>query len=624
MSKNLLDCINYPSDLKKLSKDSLSLLSIELREKTIELVSKTGGHLGSSLAVIELTIALHFVFNTPEDILIWDVGHQTYPHKILTGRKDKMYLLRQKDGIAGFTKRSESIYDPFGAGHSSTSISAALGYAMASQLSQKNNKVIAVIGDGAMSAGMAYEALNNVGDLKPENLIIILNDNDMSIANPTGAFSNYLAKLTSSSPFLNFRNKTKEILDFFPDNIKSSFKKAEKTAKRIVQDSFSGNNFFENLDIDYFGPIDGHNVEDLVDILNNLKDSRKPILLHLITKKGKGYSFAENSSDKFHGVSKFDIKTGSQNKKTSAKKSWTKIFSEELLLQAEQDNKIVAITAAMPDGTGLKEFSQKFPENFFDVGIAEQHSVTFAAGLACQGYKPFVVIYSTFLQRAYDQIIHDVAIQNLPVKFAIDRAGLVGADGSTHAGSFDITFLCTLPNFVVMAPSDEQELINMVATATAYNKSPIAFRYPRGECYGLKLKKAEILQIGKAREIVIEKDILILSLGTRLDEIKRTAKKLKENGRNASIIDMRFAKPIDKEIIDKHIKNHSMVVTIEEGSIGGFSAQINDYLNHQGYNKDIIIKNIFLPDIFQNQATQEEMYEQAEMNWKNIYLKIIN
>ena len=516
MSKNLLDSINYPSDLKKLSKDSLSLLSTELREKTIDLVSKTGGHLGSSLAVIELTIALHFVFNTPEDILIWDVGHQTYPHKILTGRKDKMHLLRQKDGIAGFTKRSESIYDPFGAGHSSTSISAALGYAMASQLSQKNNKVIAVIGDGAMSAGMAYEALNNVGDLKPENLIIILNDNDMSIANPTGAFSNYLAKLTSSSPFLNFRNKTKEILDFFPDNIKSSLKKAEKTAKRIVQDSFSGNNFFENLDIDYFGPIDGHNVEDLVDILNNLKDSKKPILLHLITKKGKGYSFAENSSDKFHGVSKFDIKTGTQNKKTSAKKSWTKIFSEELLLQAEQDNKIVAITAAMPDGTGLKEFSQKFPENFFDVGIAEQHSVTFAAGLACQGYKPFVVVYSTFLQRAYDQIVHDVAIQNLPVKFAIDRAGLVGADGSTHAGSFDITFLCTLPNFVVMAPSDEQELINMVATATAYNKSPIAFRYPRGECYGLKLKKSRNFANRKSKRNCYRKRYINFIFGNKI------------------------------------------------------------------------------------------------------------
>ena len=625
MEQKILDTINSPSDLRKLPKKQLANLCKELRNELINLVSQTGGHLGAGLGVVELTVALHYIFNTPEDKIIWDVGHQSYPHKILTQRRDKMLSLRKKDGLSGFTKRAESIYDPFGAGHSSTSISAAIGFAVADKLAQKDNINIAVIGDGAMSAGMAYEALNNAGHLKLNNLLIILNDNEMSIAPPTGAFSTYLTKLISSSPYSSIRNFTKDILDHLPKIFKNTAEIAEHTAKNIVTESINSNNFFENLGINYFGPIDGHNINDLLDILSNIKelDNKRPILLHVLSKKGYGYLPAENSQDKYHGVAKFDIDTGKQ-KKQKSQPSYTKIFADSLIKEAHNDKKIVAITAAMPDGTGLTEFAKLFPERCFDVGIAEQHAVTFAAGLACQNYKPFVAIYSTFLQRAYDQIIHDVAIQNLPVKFAIDRAGFVGADGATHNGVFDIGFLAMLPNFVVMAPSDDQELANAVHTAAMHNSSPIAFRYPRGEGLGMKLTKAKNIPIGQARIISKGQKILILSLGSILAKVKEAAQLIeKKQGFHPSIIDMRFAKPIDKKVIIDHIKDHNIIVTIEEGSIGGFASQVNDFLNNHQARKNLIVKNLFFPDKFLEQASYEELYKDICFDSKSLARNIL-
>jgi 1-deoxy-D-xylulose-5-phosphate synthase len=620
MTQKILDTIDSPIKLRKLPQEKLQTLCKELRVELIESVSQTGGHLGAGLGVVELTVALHYIFNTPKDKIIWDVGHQSYPHKILTQRRDKMLSLRKKDGISGFTKRSESIYDPFGAGHSSTSISAAMGFAMADRLANKDNLNIAVIGDGAMSAGMAYEALNNAGHLKLNNLIIILNDNDMSIAPPTGAMSTYLTKLISSSPYSSIKNVTKDILGYLPKIFKTTAEFAENTAKNVISESSNSNNFFENLGINYLGPIDGHNINNLVEILSNIKslERTKPILLHVVTKKGYGYLPAENSLDKYHGVTKFNINTGKQSKAKS-NKSYTKIFAETLLKLAHKDKKIVAITAAMPDGTGLKEFAEQLPERCFDVGIAEQHAVTFAAGLACQDYKPFVAIYSTFLQRAYDQIIHDVAIQNLPVKFAIDRAGFVGADGATHNGVFDISFLGMLPNFVIMAPSDDQELVDAIYTASLHNKSPIAFRYPRGSALGMALTNPKKIEIGKAKIIKKGQNIVILCLGTLLHKILEAAEIIKkQQGYYPSIIDMRFAKPIDKDIITKFIKDHNVVITIEDGAIGGFSAQVNQYLNGHKSRKNLLIKNLFFPDKFLEQATVEELYKDIYFDSKSI------
>ncbi|MFZ8864460.1 MAG: 1-deoxy-D-xylulose-5-phosphate synthase [Rickettsiales bacterium] len=621
---SILDKINIPSDLKNLSAKQLEELCHEVRKKTIEIVSNTGGHLGAGLGVVELTIALHYVFNTPSDKIIWDVGHQTYPHKLLTGRKKLIESIRQKNGLSGFTKRSESIYDPFGAGHSSTSISAALGFAVANNLANSNDKIIAVIGDGAMSAGMAYEAINNAGHVAHKNLIIILNDNEMSIDQPTGALSNYLAKLISSNSYITIKNYAKDILEKLPTMLKSSVIKAKQRAKEIVTDSINGNNLFEHLGLNYIGPIDGHNLNDLTKILSNINKitHNKPFLLHVITKKGFGYKPAENSADKYHGVVKFNIETGKQAKKSN-NESFTKIFANQLIKSARKDEQIVAITAAMASGTGVNLFAQEFPNRSFDVAIAEQHAVTFAAGLACASYKPYVAIYSTFLQRAYDQIIHDVAIQNLPVRFAIDRAGLVGADGSTHAGSFDLAFLCNLPNFVVSAPSDEQELVNIIHTSTYYDEGPIAFRYPRGESFGLKLKEAKKIKIGKARIVQKGVKIIFLSLGTRLNIIKQVAQEIfKIYKIKPTIIDMRFAKPIDQEILFKLLPSHEIIITMEDGSIGGFATQINDFILKNDLNKDKLIRNFYLPDIFQNQANITEIYAEAQLDFQSIYQKI--
>jgi len=621
---NILDNIKNPDDLKNLKIEELDNLTIELREYIISTISKIGGHLGAGLGVIELTIALHYIFDTPKDSLIWDVGHQSYPHKILTERKEALKNIRQKGGISGFTKKSESIYDDFGTGHSSTSISAALGMTCAKSHNNDNSKTIAVIGDGAMSAGMAYEAINNAAVSKHKNLIIILNDNKMSIDKPTGSLSKHLTNIISSSPYYKIKNKTNDLINKFPQSIRTAIKISKKRAKEILNDAIDGNNLFEFMGVNYLGPIDGHDLKSLIKIFENINsiENNKPFLLHIITKKGNGYVPAENSDDKYHGVSKFNIETGKQDKSKKTT-SYTDIFVNQLIKNAKKDKEIIAITAAMPSGTGLKKFAKEFPERTYDVGIAEQHAVTFAAGLACKKTKPFVAIYSTFLQRAYDQIIHDVAIQNLPVKFAIDRAGLVGNDGATHAGSFDIAFLSQLPNFVVMAPSDEQELINAIHTAANYHKSPISFRYPRGEVTGLKLHDAKIIEIGKARTIEKGKKILILSLGTRLEEVKKLNEILiKNHSFKATIIDMRFAKPIDTEIIDKYIKHHEILITIEEGSIGGFASQINNYINEKNYNKNLTIKNLFLPDIFQDHKNMNEQYEEAKLTASEIYKKI--
>jgi len=618
----LLDKIKNPQDLKKLQISELKTLADELRLELIDAVSVTGGHLGAGLGVVELTIALHYLFDTPKDRLVWDVGHQAYPHKILTERRDRIRTLRKGGGLSGFTKRSESIYDPFGAAHSSTSISASLGMAVARDLDDRNNNVIAVIGDGAMSAGMAYEAMNNAGSMK-SRLIVILNDNDMSIAPPVGAMRSYLAKLLSGKTYIGFRGFLKKIASLFPRSIKTRAARFEEYFRGLAV----GGTLFDELGFYYVGTINGHDFDQLIPVLKNVRDSshKGPFLVHAITQKGKGYKPAESSDDKYHGVNKFDVVTGAQVKSTANTPTYTKVYGDTLAKHAELDSKIIAITGAMPSGTGVDIFSKKFPKRTFDVGIAEQHAVTFAAGLATEGYKPFATIYSTFLQRAYDQVVHDVAIQNLPVRFAIDRAGLVGADGPTHAGSFDITYLATLPNFIVMAASDEAELVRMVNTAVTINDRPCAFRYPRGNGYGVELPSIkETIEIGKARIIQEGKQICLLSLGTRLEECKIAASELKNKGITTTIIDARFAKPLDKELILKSANTHEVLITIEEGSIGGFGSHVANLLAENGiFDKGLKFRSMILPDVFIDQDTPEKMYDVAGLNAKHISQKVL-
>mgnify|MGYP000053002444 FL=1 len=613
--------INFPADLRKLSESQLQDLSNEVRAEMISAVSQTGGHLGAGLGVVELTVALHYVFDTPNDKLIWDVGHQTYPHKILTGRKSKIKTLRQGNGLSGFTKRSESEYDPFGAAHSSTSISSALGIAEANKLSNKSNNVIAVIGDGAISAGMAYEAMNNAGASKTK-MIVVLNDNDMSSAKPVGAMRTYLAKLFSGKIYFSLRETFKLITSAFSKRFSANAGKAEDFLRSAV----TGGTLFNSLGFYYVGPIDGHDLDTLVPILKNARDSKHqgPIMIHVKTQKGKGYSFAEKASDHYHGVSKFNVVTGEQVKSGVNLPAYTKVFANTLVKHAEKDSKIVGITAAMPGGTGMDIFAKQFPKRMFDVGIAEQHAVTFAAGLSTENYKPYVAIYSTFLQRAYDQVVHDVAIQSLPVRFAIDRAGLVGADGSTHAGSFDITYLSTLPNFIVMAPSDESEFIKMINTSVHINDKPSAIRYPRGTGVGLELPSIdETLEIGKGRVIQNGKQVCILSLGTRLEECKIAAEELKIKGINPTIIDARFAKPLDQELILKCAREHDLMITIEEGSIGGFGSHVKNLLAEKGiFDKGLKFRSMTLPDIFIEQDDPKKMYDVAGLNASQISKKI--
>tara|TARA_S200000501_G_scaffold375432_1_gene427468 strand:+ start:1939 stop:3858 length:1920 start_codon:yes stop_codon:yes gene_type:complete len=617
----LIKQINFPSDLRKFKKDQLRQISDELRDELIDVVSETGGHLGAGLGVVELTVALHYVFNTPKDKLVWDVSHQTYPHKIITGRRDRIKTLRKGGGLSGFTKRTESEYDPFGAAHSSTSISSTLGMAVAKKLSNNNNNVVAVIGDGAMSAGMAYEAMNNAGALKSK-LIVILNDNDMSIAKPVGAMSKYLAKLLSGKLYFSLRETIKMVISAFSKRFSQKAGKAEDLLRGLV----TGGTLFSELGFYYIGPVDGHDVDNLVEILNNVKNSshQGPILIHVRTQKGKGYKPAEDSGDKYHGVSKFNIATGEQSKSKSNAPSYTKVFAETLIKHAEQDSKIVGITGAMPSGTGLNLFEKKFPERTFDVGIAEQHAVTFAAGLATEGYKPYAAIYSTFLQRAYDQVVHDVAIQSLPVRFAIDRAGLVGADGATHAGSFDITYLSTLPNFVVMAASDESELVKMINTSVNINDRPSAFRYPRGNGTGVEIPKiSEVLKIGEGRVIQEGKKVAILNFGTRLNECKKASELLSQKGINVTIIDARFAKPLDKKLIMEIATTHEVLVSIEEGSIGGFGSHVMQFLSDKGiFDKGLKFRSMVLPDLFLDQDTPKKMYEKAGLDSLSIANKI--
>jgi len=619
----LLDTIHYPADLRKLEKKQLTQLALELREELVDAVSFTGGHLGAGLGVVELTIAIHYLFNTPDDRLIWDVGHQAYPHKILTGRRNKIRTLRQGGGLSGFTKRAESQYDPFGTAHSSTSISAGLGMAVARDLEGKNNSIISVIGDGAMSAGMAYEAMNNAGAMD-SRLIVILNDNDMSIAPPVGAMSSYLAKLLSGKKYIGFRNFFKKISDKFPGKLKQRIGQAEEYLRGMAV----GGTLFEEMGFFYVGSVDGHSFDQLLPVLENVKNSTHegPFLIHAITQKGKGYQPAEDSKDKYHGVTKFNVATGEQSKSSSNKPSYTNVFGETLAAHAQQDNKIVAVTGAMPSGTGINIFQKQFPKRTFDVGIAEQHAVTFAAGLATEGYKPYAAIYSTFLQRAYDQVVHDVAIQSLPVRFAIDRAGLVGADGPTHAGSFDITYLTTLPNFVVMAASDEAELVRMINTSIDINDRPCAFRYPRGNGIGIELPSIdEKLKIGKGRVVQEGTNVCILSLGTRLEECKIAAKELKNKGISTTIVDARFAKPLDEELIIRCAREHDMMITIEEGSIGGFGSHVANLLAEKGiFDKGLKFRSLMLPDVFIDQDTPEKMYDVAGLNAEQITKKILD
>jgi len=621
--KNLLDQIKYPIDLRKLKKEELKQLAKELRQELIDVVSVTGGHLGAGLGVIELTVALHYVFDTPKDKLIWDVGHQTYPHKIITGRRDRIRTLRKGGGLSGFTKRLESEYDTFGAAHSSTSISSSLGMAVAKSLSKNSNHVIAVIGDGAMSAGMAYEAMNNAGTLKSK-LIVILNDNDMSIARPVGAMSSYLARLLSGKTYFSFRETIKYIISIFSKKFKDKAGKAEAFMRDIV----SGGTLFNELGFYYVGPIDGHNLDSLIPVLNNVKNSKYngPILVHVVTKKGKGYKPAEDSGDKYHGVSKFNIVTGRQSKPISSTPSYTKVFANTLIKHAENDTKIIGITGAMPSGTGMDIFGKKFPDRMFDVGIAEQHAVTFAAGLTTEGYKPFAAIYSTFLQRAYDQVVHDVAIQSLPVRFAIDRAGLVGADGPTHAGAFDITYLSTLPNFVVMAASDEAELVRMINTAVSINDKPSAFRYPRGNGLGVELPEiSEILELGKGQIVKEGSKIAILSFGARLQECLKAASKLDAQGISTTVADARFAKPLDQKLIMDLCLHHEVLITIEEGSIGGFGSHIFQLLSERGiFDEGLKIRSMILPDRFIDQDTPDNMYKAAGLDAQTIEQKVLD
>ncbi len=610
----MLDRVALPADSRDLSLDELKQLADDLRRETIDSVSVTGGHLGAGLGVVELTVALHHVFNTPTDKIIWDVGHQAYPHKILTGRRDQIRTIRTGGGLSGFCKRDESTYDPFGAGHSSTSISAGLGMAVARDLAGDAFEVIAVIGDGAMSAGMAYEAMNNAGALGTR-LIVVLNDNDMSIAPPTGAMSAYLSRLISSKSYRSFRHVAKIVASKFPEPLQRMAKSTEKHIRTYA----TGGTLFEELGFYYVGPVDGHNLEQLLPVLKNVRDERDsgPVLIHVVTQKGYGYAPAEGSDDKYHGVTKFDVKTGAQMKAKPSAPSYTSVFAQGLIDEATRDEKIVAITAAMPSGTGLDAFAKHFPERCFDVGIAEQHAVTFAAGLACEGYKPFCAIYSTFLQRAYDQLVHDVAIQNLPVRFAIDRAGLVGADGATHAGAFDITYLCTLPNMIVMAASDEAELMHMVATAAAHDTGPIAFRYPRGEGVGCALPtRGEVLPIGRGRVLREGTDVALLSFGTRLADCLKAADELAAQGISATVADARFAKPLDEALVEKLLKAHALVLTVEEGSSGGFGAAVLTFASNAGLLDDgrVTLRSLTLPDIYQAHDTHAKQLAEAGLD----------
>lgn len=605
----LLDRIKHTSDLRALPESDLRQLADELRAETIDAVSVTGGHLGAGLGVVELTVALHHVFNTPEDRIIWDVGHQAYPHKILTGRRDRIRTLRQAGGLSGFTKRAESEYDPFGAAHSSTSISAGLGMAVGRDLKGGTNNVVAVIGDGAMSAGMAYEAMNNAGAMD-SRLIIILNDNDMSIAPPVGGMSAYLARLISGSAYRSVRDFAKEIAKLFPKSIEERARRAEEYARGMA----TGGTLFEELGLYYVGPIDGHNLDHLLPVLKNVRDAGEgPILVHVVTQKGKGYGPAEEAADKYHGVNKFDVITGAQAKATPNAPQYTRVFADALIAHAERDDKVVAITAAMPSGTGLDKFGSKFPTRTFDVGIAEQHAVTFAAGLATEGFKPFCAIYSTFLQRAYDQVVHDVAIQRLPVRFAIDRAGLVGADGPTHAGSFDVAYLSCLPDFVVMAAADEAELMHMVATSVAIDDRPSAVRYPRGEGVGIELPAiGTALEIGKGRIIREGTKVAILSLGTRLAEAMKAAEQLGALGLSTTVADARFAKPLDEALITRLAREHEVLLITEEGSVGGFSSHVLEFLATSGaLDHGLKVRPLHLPDVFIDHDKPEKMYELA-------------
>ncbi len=619
----LLDTIQFPDDLRKLDPDQLQQVADELRYELIDAVSVTGGHLGAGLGVVELTVAIHYLFNTPEDRLIWDVGHQAYPHKILTGRRDRIRTLRQPSGLSGFTKRSESEYDIFGAGHSSTSISAGLGMAVARDLKgdDDDRHVIAVIGDGAMSAGMAYEAMNNAGAMD-KRLIIILNDNDMSIAPPVGALSSYLARLHSSETFLKVRDIARQLAQKLP----KFWEKRAARAEEFTRHFLTGGTLFEELGIYYVGPIDGHNLDHLLPVLRNVRDAGVgPVLIHCVTQKGKGYEPAEASADKYHGVTKFNVVTGAQDKGKAGPPSYTKVFAQSLIAEARKDDKVVAITAAMPSGTGLDLFGKEFPDRCFDVGIAEQHGVTFAAGLAVEGFKPFATIYSTFLQRAYDQVVHDVAVQHLPVRFALDRAGLVGADGATHAGAFDLAYLLCLPDFVVMAASDEVELKHMVATAVTIDDRPSALRYPRGEGYGLAMPAEGVpLSIGKGRIVREGSAVALLSLGTRLHECLKAADKLAAMGLPATVADARFAKPLDRDLIRQLARHHEVLITVEEGASGGFGSHVLEFLARDGLlDQGLKVRPLVLPDIFMDHGKPEVMYETAGLNASGIVKAVI-
>jgi len=616
----LLDRVRFPSDLKNLSPDQLKQLANELRWETIDAVAKTGGHLGAGLGVVELTVALHYVFDTPTDRLIWDVGHQAYPHKILTGRRDRIRTIRQGGGLSGFTKRAESEYDPFGAAHSSTSISAGLGMAVARNLAGKKNNVVCVIGDGAMSAGMAYEAMNNAG-ARDERLIVILNDNDMSIAPPVGAMSAYLARLISGKTYTTLRDIGKQLAKHLPKFFEQKAERAEEFARGF----WTGGTLFEELGFYYVGPIDGHNIDHLLPVLRNARDlDAGPVLVHVVTQKGKGYTPAETSADKYHGVVKFDVATGAQAKSTAKAPQYTKVFAQSLIKEARKDDRIVAITAAMPSGTGLDLFEKEFPARFFDVGIAEQHAVTFAAGLATEGFKPFAAIYSTFLQRAYDQVVHDVAIQRLPVRFAIDRAGLVGADGPTHAGSFDVTYLGCLPGFVIMAAADEAELAHMVATQVAIDDRPSAVRYPRGEGIGVPMPEAgQPLEIGKGRLLREGHKVALLSLGTRLAECLKAADELAAHGLSTTVADARFAKPLDTALLLRLAREHEVLITVEEGAIGGFGAHVLQTLAEHGLlDRGLKVRCMVLPDVFLDQDAPAAMYATAGLDARGIVSKV--
>jgi len=612
-STPLLDTVDIPADIRRLRPEQLRQLADELRRETISAVSVTGGHLGAGLGVIELTVALHYVFDTPRDRLIWDVGHQAYPHKIVTGRRSRIRTLRQEGGLSGFTRRSESEYDPFGAAHSSTSISAGLGMAVARDLQGGHNHVVAVIGDGAMSAGMAYEAMNNAGALR-SRLTVVLNDNDMSIAPPVGALSAHLSRLLSGQPYVSLRNLGRSVAEALPKPLELAAKRAEEFARGFV----AGGTLFDELGFYYVGPIDGHNLDHLLPVLKNARESRldKPILLHVVTQKGKGYAPAEKSADKYHGVVKFDVITGKQAKPVANAPAYQAVFAKALIAEAEVDKKIVAVTAAMPSGTSLDKFAERFPERCFDVAIAEQHGVTFAAGMACEGFKPFCAIYSTFLQRAFDQVVHDVAIQKLPVRFAIDRAGLVGADGATHAGSYDVTYLACLPDFVVMAAADELELMHMVATAAAIDDRPSAFRYPRGEGVGVDLPaRGTPLEIGKGRIVREGSKIAILNFGTRLQECLVAAEDLAAKGLSTTVADARFAKPLDSDLVRRLAREHEVLITIEEGAIGGFASQVLQDLAMGGLlDHGLKIRPMMLPDRFIDHASPARQYEQAGLN----------